>query len=192
MSLLILEAPSPKASSPTLQKTLQVALMGCPNIRFLGDSKVLAWLCDAHGVYIEGLCAVDVMVRRQLVSLVCIPRRTWGSTVRMQVYEDLAAACLDEGVMVRFVPEHFLMGCLVAEDRAMPGGVVRVGGDALRRMLSHLVEYGRSTLGKVARVSRHPDPYHAVLHMVRVGLLASDPACPVDGNAPIYLPECRR
>jgi hypothetical protein len=192
LSLLILEASGPKTPFAALQTALEAALMGAPYIRSLGPSKTLAWLCEAHGVHIERLCALDVLVRRQLVSLVCISSRAWRSTIRMEVYYQLAAACRDEGLEVRFVPEHFLMGGRVEEDRAVPGGVMKVGGHSLRGMLTHLIANGRSTLAQVARAARHPDPYQAVLHLVRVGLLESDLASPIDGDAPIFLPKCRR
>ena len=191
MSLTLTREASLETPVARLQASMEVALMGARKAHVLGPSRTIAWICDSYAIPINGICAIDVMARKRLVSVVGIPRRVWGSTPRMQRHHELAEACADEGLEVRFVPEAFLVGGIVHEDRSMPTGFMSIGGDSLRRIFVHLVENASSTLAQVARGARHPDPFHAVLHLVRIGLLESELSLPVNSQCPIFLPRCR-
>lgn len=165
---------------------------------YFGENGVLGHVAVNLGLEPDDLVLCNLLLDRRLVTLIVIVGDGRGNPVTMARVMDLRHQAKKLGYRGVLVPEGVVARQPRLRNASLLGQVAaRVEVDPTSRMivLTHLAENGACSLGELAALLTHPDPFGAVLHLTTTGALSVDrqlsaPVAPsgspaqVDGRAP--------
>jgi hypothetical protein len=158
---------------------------------YFGENRVLGHVAVNLGLEPDDLVLCDLLLDRRLVTLIVIMGDGRGNPVTMARVMDLRHQAKKLGYRGVLVPEGVVARQPRLRNASLLGQVAaRVEVDPTSRMivLTHLAENGDCSLGELAALLTHPDPFGAVLHLATTGALRVDLRRAISPSTSISLP----